>query len=91
MWDAFLSSTHFTRIVVLETGETGWQKIQSVFSVVRMWGGPVALAYAVQGSVTLMLAGAMAWLWRAPVDYALKAAAWSSPPFSRRPTAWITT
>ena len=55
VWDAFLASTQFTRIVVLETGETGWQKIQSVFSVVRMWGGPVALAYAVQGAVTLML------------------------------------
>ena len=74
VWDAFLASTRFTRIVVLENGETGWQKIQSVFSVVRMWGGPVALAYAVQGSVTLALAAAMAWLWRAPVDFALKAA-----------------
>ena len=74
VWDAFLASTHFTRIVVLENGETGWQKIQSVFSAVRMWGGPVALAYAIQGSVTLALAAAMAWLWRAPVDFALKAA-----------------
>ena len=74
VWDAFLASTHFTRIVVLENGETGWQKIQSVFSVVRMWGGPVALAYAIQGFVTLALAAAMAWLWRAPVDFALKAA-----------------
>ncbi len=74
VWDAFLASTHFTRIVVLENGETGWQKIQSVFSAVRMWGGPVPLAYAVQGAVTLALAAAMAWLWRAPVDFALKAA-----------------
>jgi alpha-1,2-mannosyltransferase len=74
VWDAFLASTHFTRVVVLENGETGWQKIQSVFSVVRMWGGPVVLAYAIQGSVTLALAAAMAWLWRAPVDFALKAA-----------------
>jgi hypothetical protein len=74
IWDAFLASTRFTRIIVLENGETGWQKIQSVFSVVRMWGGPVALAYAIQGSVTLALAAAMAWLWRAPVDFALKAA-----------------
>jgi alpha-1,2-mannosyltransferase len=72
VWDAFLASTGFTRIVVLENGETGWQKIQSVFSAVRMWGGPVPLAYAVQGAVTL--AAAMAWLWRAPVDFALKAA-----------------
>jgi alpha-1,2-mannosyltransferase len=74
VWDAFLASTRFTRIVVLENGETGWQKIQSVFSAVRMWGGPVALAYAVQGSVTLALAAATAWLWRAPVDFAFKAA-----------------
>jgi alpha-1,2-mannosyltransferase len=74
VWDAFLASTHFTRIIVLENGETGWQKIQSVFSAVRMWGGPVPLAYAVQGAVTLALAAAMAWLWRAPVDFALKAA-----------------
>jgi alpha-1,2-mannosyltransferase len=74
VWDAFLASTHFTRIIVLENGETGWQKIQSVFSAVRMWGGPVPLAYAVQGAVTLALAAVMAWLWRAPVDFALKAA-----------------
>jgi hypothetical protein len=74
VWDAFLASTHFTRIVVLENGETGWQKIQSVFSAVRMWGGSVPIAYAIQGSVTFALAVAMAWLWRAPVDFALKAA-----------------
>jgi alpha-1,2-mannosyltransferase len=75
VWDAFLASTHFTRTVVLEAGGTGWHKIQSVFSVVRMWGGPVALAYAVQSAVTLMLAAALVWLWRQPVDFTLKAAA----------------
>jgi alpha-1,2-mannosyltransferase len=75
VWDAFLASTHFTRTIVLEAGETGWQKIQSVFSVVRMWGGPVALAYAVQSAVTVMLAAALVWLWRAQVDFPLKAAA----------------
>jgi alpha-1,2-mannosyltransferase len=75
VWDAFLVSTHFTRTIVLEAGETGWEKIQSVFSVVRMWGGPVALAYAVQSAVTVMLAAALVWLWRAQVDFPLKAAA----------------
>jgi alpha-1,2-mannosyltransferase len=75
VWDAFMASTHFTRIIVLEAGETGWHKIQSVFSLVRMWGGPVALAYAVQAAVTVMLAAALVWLWRAPVDFSLKAAA----------------
>jgi alpha-1,2-mannosyltransferase len=75
VWDAFLASTHFTRTIVLEAGETGWQKIQSVFSLVRMWGGPVALAYAVQSAVTVILAAALVWLWRAQVDFSLKAAA----------------
>jgi alpha-1,2-mannosyltransferase len=75
VWDAFLASTHFTRTIVLEAGGTGWHKIQSVFSLVRMWGGPVALAYAVQSAVTLLLAVALVWLWRQPVDFALKAAA----------------
>ncbi len=75
VWDAFLASAHFTRTVVLESGQTGWHKIQSVFAVVRMWGGPVPLAYAVQSAVTVALAAALIRLWRARVDFALKAAA----------------
>ncbi len=31
VWHAFLASTEFTRTVVLEQGNTGWYKIQSVF------------------------------------------------------------
>jgi alpha-1,2-mannosyltransferase len=75
VWDAFLASAHFTRTVVLEAGETGWHKIQSVFALVRMWGGPVPLAYAVQSVVTVALAAALVWLWRLRADFALKAAA----------------
>ncbi len=72
VWTAFFDSTHFTRVVVLEAGGTGWHKIQSVFATVRMWGGSVALAYALQSVVTLALAAALVWLWRLKVDYALK-------------------
>ncbi len=75
VWTAFLASTKFTRTVVLEQGDTGWHKIQSVFSVVRMWGGGIDLAYAVQGAVTLAVAAALAWLWRSRAAFALKAAA----------------
>jgi hypothetical protein len=74
VWEAFFASLHFTRTVVLEAGETGWHKIQSVFALVRMWGGPIALAYAVQSAATLALAVAVVWLWRLKVDFALKAA-----------------
>jgi len=75
VWTAFLASMHFTRTVVLEQGNTGWQKIQSVFSWVRMWGGSVQLAYAAQGIVTLAIAAAIVWLWHSRTTFALKAAA----------------
>ena len=73
-WRAFFASAPFTR-EVLEQGGPGWHLIQSVFSFVRMWGGPIPLAYAAQGALTLGLAAALVWLWRSPADFALKAAA----------------
>ena len=75
VWTAFLASMHFTRTVVLEQGDTGWQKIQSVFSWARMWGGGIDLAYAAQGLVTLAAAVVIVWLWRSRASFALKAAA----------------
>jgi hypothetical protein len=56
-------------------GGPGWHLIQSVFSAVRMWGGPVALAYAAQGAMALGLAAALIRLWRSQAAFALKAAA----------------
>lgn len=75
VWDAFFASTHFTRVVVLEAGQTGWHKIQSIFSWVRMWGGSVPFAYAMQGIATAALAGALVWLWRSKTPFPRKAAA----------------
>ena len=74
VWSAFLATGKFTRTVVLEQGGTGWYKIQSVFSWVRMWGGGLALAYAAQGAVMLAVAAALIWLWRSPAAFPLKAA-----------------
>ncbi len=75
VWHAFLVSTEFTRTVVLEQGNTGWYKIQSVFAWARMWGAPIPLAYALQGATIVALAAALAWLWRSAASYPLKAAA----------------
>lgn len=74
VWTAFFASTHFTRVVVLEAGSTGWEKIQSVFSWVRMWGGSVPLAYVAQGIITVAMAGIVIWVWRAPVARPVQAA-----------------
>jgi alpha-1,2-mannosyltransferase len=75
IWHAFLLSTKFSRTVVLEQGNTGWQKIQSVFSWARMWGAPIPLAYALQGTLTIALGAAIVRLWRSATPPALKSAA----------------
>jgi hypothetical protein len=75
VWAAFLEGSRFTRLVVLEAGNTGWHKIQSVFAWVRMWGGSVPLAYSVQVAVSIAVAVALTRLWRSRADFALKAAA----------------
>src|ERR1019366_3188336 len=54
VWHAFADSMNFTQTVVLEQGGTGWEKIQSVFSAVRIWGGSVHTAYAIQTAPGLM-------------------------------------
>ena len=75
VWHAFAESTAFTRTVVLEAGGTGWEKIQSLFSAVRMWGGSIDAAYAAQAVLALSLAASIVWLWRSQAAFELKAAA----------------
>ena len=74
VWTAFAGSTEFTRRVVLEAGGTGWEKIQSLFSAVRMWGGPVDAAFTAQIALGLALAAGLVWLWRSGARFELKAA-----------------
>jgi hypothetical protein len=60
--------------VLLEQGGTGWEKMQSVFSAVRMWGAGNHAAYAVQATLALTLAASLAWLWQGDAAFELKAA-----------------
>jgi hypothetical protein len=78
VWQAFADSMTFTQTVVLEQGGTGWEKIQSIFSAVRMWGAGVHTAYAVQTALALTLAASLAWLWRSDAAFELKASALAS-------------
>jgi alpha-1,2-mannosyltransferase len=75
VWPAFLAGTHFTRETVLEQGGAGFFKIQTVFAYVRMWGGPAALAYAVQATVSIVVAVVTIALWRSGATMAQKGAA----------------
>ena len=62
VWQAFIDSLPLTRDVVLEQGRTGWYKIMSPFSAVRMWGGTIPAAYAVQSVFTAAAMAAVAFL-----------------------------
>ena len=74
-WRAFFDGLDFTRRIVVERGAAGFEKIQSVFAGVRLMGGDVATAYAVQSIATLATVGALAWLWRSSADMRAKIAA----------------
>ena len=74
-WAAFAESLAYTRGTILETGATGWHKIQSLFSAVRMWGGDVPTAYILQTFLAAGLATSLVWLWRSGAAFALQAAA----------------
>lgn len=74
-WDAFRDSMTLTREIVLEKGDTGFHKIQSVFAAVRLLGGSAGLAYAAQGIVFVTVAAFVFRLWRGNRAFALKAAA----------------
>jgi alpha-1,2-mannosyltransferase len=74
VWRAFFDSTHFMRTVALEGGDLGWYKMQSLFAWARMWGAPIALAYALQALLVAGLGAAVTWLWRSRTAYPVKAA-----------------
>jgi hypothetical protein len=74
LWLAFAASTETSRKLLLEQGDVGFAKLQSVFAAVRLWGGGVPLAYAVQGAVSAAVVSGTAWAWRSGCDRDLKAA-----------------
>ena len=64
VWEAFFHSLPLTRHVIIEKGATGWEKIQSPFAMIRMWGGSIPFAYAVQAVATVGSVGIALWLAR---------------------------
>jgi alpha-1,2-mannosyltransferase len=74
LWWSFAASTETSRKLLLEQGDVGFEKLQSVFAAVRMWGGGVTLGYIVQGAASVVAVGSVAWIWRSSTDRDLKAA-----------------
>jgi hypothetical protein len=74
-WLAMAQSLAAANQLVLTDGGAGWNKLQSVFGLVRSLGGAESLAWAMQGAVAVAFAVALVVLWRGDAPYELKAAA----------------
>ena len=74
-WQAFFHWMPTFSQAFLTEGKATWWKLQSVFSMVRYFGGTEALAWAFQWVLTAAVTVVLVTIWRSPVRYSLKAAA----------------
>jgi alpha-1,2-mannosyltransferase len=74
-WEAFFSSTTLTQHIILEQGSTGWNKIQSIFSMARMWGADLTTAYFLHGIIAGAALLALFWIWCGKATLETRAAA----------------
>jgi hypothetical protein len=74
-WQAFLHWMPMFSQAFLTEGKATWWKLQSIFSMVRYFGGAEQLAWAFQWVLTASVATALVLMWRSRVPYTLKAAA----------------
>ena len=74
-WHAFFAWMPITSRVVLGEGAADWNRLQSIFGLIRSHGGGETFAWSAQIALALALATATAWLWYGRYPFALKAAA----------------
>lgn len=72
---AFVEAMPGARETFLVLGLGNWWKLQTVFGLVRAFGGGEALGWTLHGIVALASAGCVVLLWRSRAPHALKAAA----------------
>jgi hypothetical protein len=75
---AFLHFLPITSNALLVHGENGFNKIQTVYGLIRWLGFGNGAGWIAQGAVTATAAGALLWLWKRDMPYSLKAAALAS-------------
>ena len=74
-WQGFLDNMPAVTRSMLEQGDVGFGKIQSIFGAARMEGASVPMSYALQAAVSLLAAGIVLWIWLKPGEFPVKAAA----------------
>jgi arabinofuranan 3-O-arabinosyltransferase len=74
-WQAFFQWLPMFSQAFLTEGKAPWWKLQSLFALVRFFGGTEQLAWILQWIMTAAVGVGLALMWRGPVRYSLKAAA----------------
>jgi hypothetical protein len=74
-WLAFFHGLPQFSQAMFTEGKGTWWKLQSIYSMVRYFGGTEQLAWAFQFVLTASVAAGLALMWRSRVPYTLKAAA----------------
>ncbi len=74
-WQAFLHWLPMFSQAFLTEGRAPWGKMQSIFALVRYFGGTEQLAWVFQWVMSGAVAVVLALMWRSHVSYRLKAAA----------------
>ncbi|WP_407176828.1 glycosyltransferase family 87 protein [Bradyrhizobium sp. STM 3562] len=74
-WQAFFHWMPMFSQAFLSEGKAPWWKLQSLFSLVRYFGGSESLAWTFQWILTAAVAVTLATIWRSSARYSLKAAA----------------
>ncbi|MET3837942.1 glycosyltransferase family 87 protein [Bradyrhizobium sp. OAE829] len=72
-WLAFFHWLPSSSEAVLTDGRATWWKLQSLYAMVRYFGGTEQLAWVLQFVLTASVAVAVALMWRTRLPYALKA------------------
>jgi branched-subunit amino acid transport protein len=67
-WPDFLAAAHFSRRAILDNGAVGYDKMVSVFAMMRLWHLPLALSYGVQALCTLTAIAGVVRMWHGPAD-----------------------
>jgi len=73
-WQAFFHWMPMLSQAFLTEGRAPWWKMQSLFALVRYFGGSEPLGWAFQWVLTLSVALSVTLIWRSGVRYSLKAA-----------------
>ena len=73
-WQAFFHWMPMFSQAFLSEGRATFYKLQSLFGLVRTFGGGEQMAWTFQLAISGCVVAGVTWLWRSRADYALKAA-----------------